>query len=298
MTTRGRKRAQAVDLHVAARLRALHPGLEVVLLPMTTRGDRILDRPLAQVGGKGLFLKELETAMLAGEAELAVHSMKDVPAVLEPGFAIAAVLERTDPFDAFVSPRHADLDALPEGARVGSSSLRRQAQLRARRSDLVPCDLRGNVNTRLAKLDAGEYDAIVLACAGLERLGLASRIRARLEPPNWLPAVGQGAIGVECRADAADVHELVASLAHRGTSICVAAERSMNRRLQGGCDVPIAAYARLDGERLRLDGMVGDARHGRNLRADAEGSAGDAEALGLELAERLLALGASALLRA
>jgi len=284
--------------HVAARLRALHPGLEVVLLPMTTRGDRILDRPLAQVGGKGLFLKELETAMLAGEAELAVHSMKDVPAVLEPGFAIAAVLERTDPFDAFVSPRHADLDALPQGARVGSSSLRRQAQLRARRSDLVPCDLRGNVNTRLAKLDAGDYDAIVLACAGLERLGLASRIRARLEPPDWLPAVGQGAIGVECRADAAHVHELVAPLAHRSTAICVAAERSMNRRLQGGCDVPIAAYARLDGERLRLDGMVGDARYGRNLRADSEGSAGDAEALGLELAERLLALGGAALLRA
>ena len=283
--------------HVAARLRALHPGLEVVLLPMTTRGDSILDRPLAQVGGKGLFLKELETAMLAGEAELAVHSMKDVPALLEPGFAIAAVLERTDPFDAFVSPRHSDLDALPVGARVGSSSLRRQAQLRARRSDLVPCDLRGNVNTRLAKLDAGEYDAIVLACAGLERLGLASRIRARLEPPDWLPAVGQGAIGVECRADAADVHELVAPLAHRGTAICVAAERSMNRRLQGGCDVPIAAYARLDGEHLRLDGMVGDTRHGRNLRADAEGSAGDAEALGLELAERLLALGGAALLR-
>ena len=196
-----------------------------------------------------------------------------------------------------MSPRHADLDALPEGARVGSSSLRRQAQLRARRKDLVPCDLRGNVNTRLAKLDAGDYDAIVLACAGLERLGLASRIRARLEPPDWLPAVGQGAIGIECRADAAHVHEFVAPLAHRATETCVAAERSMNRRLQGGCDVPIAAYARLDGERLRIEGMVGDVRQGRNVRADAEGSAGDAEVLGLELAERLLALGAAALLR-
>jgi len=295
-------RASALALwqaeHVAARLRARHPGLDVVLLPMTTRGDRILDRPLAQVGGKGLFLKELEVAMAAAEAELAVHSMKDVPAELEPGFAIAAVLERADPFDAFVSPRHATLEAMPPGARVGSSSLRRQAQLRARRPDLVPCDLRGNVNTRLGKLDAGDYDAILLACAGLERLDLAHRIRARLEPPDWLPAVGQGAIGIECRADALDVRALVAPLAHEETSICVAAERSMNRRLQGGCDVPIAGYARLDQKRLRLDGLVGDARAGANVRASVEGSPRDAEALGVELAELLLARGGAALLAA
>jgi hydroxymethylbilane synthase len=282
--------------HVAARLRAAHPGLTVELVPMTTRGDRILDRPLAEIGGKGLFLKELEEAMLAGEADAAVHSLKDVPMDLEGPFALPAILERADPFDAFVSAKHPDIDALPKGARVGTSSLRRQAQLRARRADLVCEDLRGNVNTRLKKLEEGEYDAILLACAGLERLDLGHRIRSRLEPPDWLPAVGQGAIGIECRDDARDVHALVAPLAHAETATCVAAERSMNRRLQGGCDVPIAGYARLALGRLKLDGMVGDIRAGANVRASAEGGAGDAETLGLEVAELLLVRGGADLL--
>jgi hydroxymethylbilane synthase len=198
--------------HVAARLRAAHPGLQVELVPMSTRGDEVLDRSLAAIGGKGLFLKELEVAMQRGEADCAVHSLKDVPMVLEPGFALPAILERADPADAFVSNAFANLDALPHGAVVGTSSLRRQAQLRARRPDLQLRDLRGNVNTRLAKLDAGEYDAIVLACAGLQRLGFESRIRARLDAPQWLPAPAQGAIAIECRDHDARIHALCAAL--------------------------------------------------------------------------------------
>jgi hydroxymethylbilane synthase len=271
--------------YVAARLRALHRGLVVELVPMTTRGDQIMDRPLAQVGGKGLFLKELEVAMQEGRAELAVHSMKDVPAELEPGFAIAAVLERADPFDAFVSTRYPDLTALPAHARVGTSSLRRQAQLR------------GNVNTRLAKLDAGQYDAVILACAGLDRLGFGARIRSRLLPPDWLPAVAQGAIGIECRAEDSEVMALLAPLAHAPTAICVAAERAMNLTLHGGCDVPIAGYAVLDGAFLRLSGLVGDAATGRIIRAAADGRADAPETLGRGVGEQLLAAGADALLQ-
>ncbi len=284
--------------HVAARLSALHPTLQVELVPMTTRGDELLDRPLASVGGKGLFLKELEVAMLRGEAELAVHSMKDVPAQLDPGFEIAAVLEREDPADAFVSRHFDSLRALPAGARVGTSSLRRQAQLRAQRPDLRMEDLRGNVNTRLAKLDADRYDAIVLACAGLIRLGEFDRIRMRLDPPDWLPAVAQGAIGIECREDDAATRALLAPLAHAPTATCVAAERAMNRQLHGSCQVPIAGYARLDGTRLHLAGLVGDAATGRLVRAESDGSAADAEAIGIEVARRLIAAGAGPLLAA
>src|SRR5690606_29585612 len=245
--------------HAADLLRAAHPGLEVVLVPMTTRGDQVLDRSLAAIGGKGLFLKELELAMLRGEADCAVHSLKDVPMELEGPFALPAILARADHADAFVSNDHDDLDALPQGACVGTSSLRRQAQLRARRPDLRLADLRGNVNTRLAKLDAGDYDAIVLACAGLQRLGLGGRIRARLDAPDWLPAPAQGAIAIECREDAADTIALCAELDDASTRTCVEAERAMNRALHGSCHVPVAALARLDGGRLQLHGLVGSA---------------------------------------
>ncbi|HTA64889.1 MAG TPA: hydroxymethylbilane synthase [Xanthomonadaceae bacterium] len=282
--------------HVAALLRVAHPGLRVELVPMTTRGDRILDRPLADIGGKGLFLKELEVAMAEGRADAAVHSLKDVPMELDGPFAIAAVLERDDPFDAFVSNRWPSLDALPECARVGSSSLRRQAQLRARRPDLRIEDLRGNVGTRLKKLDAGDHDAILLACAGLNRLGLDARIRQRLVAPDWLPAVAQGAIAIECRDDDAATQALLATLEHAPTRTCVEAERAMNRRLHGSCTVPIAGYATLDGNVLHLQGLVGDATGGELVRAEATGAAGDPQELGLRVAGQLLANGADALL--
>jgi hydroxymethylbilane synthase len=282
--------------HVAARLRAAHPGLLVELVPMSTRGDEVLDRSLAAIGGKGLFLKELEVAMQRGEADCAAHSLKDVPMVLEPGFALPAILERADPADAFVSNAFANLDALPAGAVVGTSSLRRQAQLRARRPDLQLRDLRGNVNTRLAKLDAGEYDAIVLACAGLQRLGFESRIRARLDAPQWLPAPAQGAIAIECRDDDARIHALCAALDHAVTRTCVAAERAMNRALHGSCHVPVAAFAQLGEAGIALQGLVGSAREGVLVRADGAGR--DGEALGLEVAERLLAQGARELIDA
>ncbi|MCD9033895.1 hydroxymethylbilane synthase [Luteimonas sp. Y-2-2-4F] len=279
--------------HVAARLRAAHPGLEVALVPMSTRGDEVLDRSLAAIGGKGLFLKELELAMQRGEADCAVHSLKDVPMDLEPGFALPAVLARADHADAFVSGRYANLAGLPHGARVGTSSLRRQAQLRALRPDLQLRDLRGNVNTRLARLDAGEYEAIVLACAGLERLGLGSRIRYRLQAPEWLPAPAQGAIAVECLRDDAATAGLVAALEDADTRTCVEAERAMNRTLHGSCHVPVAALAALDGERLHLRGLVGRAEDGAAVRAEAAGERAAPQALGEEVARRLLAAGAA-----
>ena len=282
--------------HVAMLLRATHPGLVVELVPMTTRGDRIQDRPLAEIGGKGLFLKELEVAMLQGEADAAVHSLKDVPMQLDGPFVLAAVLERGDPFDAFVCNHHATLDTLPHGARVGSSSLRRQAQLRARRADLAIVDLRGNVNTRLAKLDSGEFDAILLACAGLQRLGLGDRIRQRLIAPDWVPAAAQGAIAIECRIDDARTHELFAALEHAPTRTCVEAERAMTRRLQGSCQVPIAAFAELDGSGVHLQGLVGDAASGELIRAEADGDAASPQALGEMVAVLLLERGAGALL--
>ena len=284
--------------HVAALLRAAHPGLDVALVPLSTRGDEVLDRSLAAIGGKGLFLKELEVAMERGEADCAVHSLKDVPMDLEPGFALPAILARADPADAFVSARFAGIDALPEGAVVGTSSLRRQAQLRAWRPDLRPRDLRGNVNTRLAKLDAGDYDAIVLACAGLQRLGLDARIRARLAPPAWLPAPAQGAIAVECRHGDAQTVALFAALDDADTRTCVSAERAMNRALHGSCHVPVAGFAELDGDRLHLVGLVGEAGTGRHVRAEATAGAGDPESLGQGVATALLEQGAADLIAA
>ncbi len=280
--------------HVADLLRAHHSGLEVELLPLSTRGDEVLDRSLAAIGGKGLFLKELEIAMQEGEADCAVHSLKDVPMELEPGFTLAAILLRADPFDAFVSNNFATLQALPQSARVGTSSLRRQAQLRALRPDLQITDLRGNVNTRLAKLDANQHDAIVLACAGLERLGFHSRIRQRLTAPHWLPAPAQGAIAIECRSDASETIALCAALAHPETTRHVSAERAMNRALHGSCHVPVAAYCEARGAGLHLQGLVGSAETGETILAEAEGD--DPEALGKGVAERLLALGAGRLL--
>jgi hydroxymethylbilane synthase len=282
--------------HVATRLRALHAGLAVELVPMTTRGDQIIDRPLATIGGKGLFLKELEVAMLEERADIAVHSFKDVPMELEAGFAIGAVLERADAADAFISNRHARLTELASGARVGTSSLRRQAQLRALRPDLELVDLRGNVNTRLAKLDAGEYDAIILACAGVERLGLGTRIAARLAAPDWLPAVAQGAIAVECRANDHEVLDLLRGLDDEDTHRCVSAERAMNRSLHGSCNVPIAGYCVETETGLALWGLVGDASDGRLLRAQAQGARDDPEGLGRAVAALLRDQGADEIL--
>ncbi|MDQ3269002.1 MAG: hydroxymethylbilane synthase [Pseudomonadota bacterium] len=284
--------------HVAAGLRLAHPGLSVELVPMTTRGDQILDRPLAAIGGKGLFLKELEVAMLRGEADCAVHSLKDVPMELEPGFQLPAILARADYADAFVSNRFAGIDALPQGARVGTSSLRRQAQLRGLRPDLRLRDLRGNVNTRLARLDDGDYDAIILAAAGLQRLGLDERIRHRLQAPDWLPAPAQGAIAIETRNDSPEVERLCAALDHLPTRICVEAERAMNRTLHGSCQVPVAAYAQLDGERLRLHGMVGSASDGQAVRACGEAAGDQGDALGRQVGRELLDRGAEALIAA
>jgi hydroxymethylbilane synthase len=282
--------------HVADLLRAAHPGLDVVLVPMTTRGDQIQERPLSEVGGKGLFLKELEVAMLEGRADAAVHSLKDVPMELDGPFELAAVLERADPFDAFVSVKYSALEELPLGAVVGTSSQRRQALLRAHRPDLKLVDLRGNVNTRLAKLDAGGYDAIVLAAAGLTRLGMENRIRERLVAPRFIPAAAQGAITVECRQGDAETIALVSVLDDAPTRACVRAERAMTRSLGGSCHVPIAAYATLKGERLSLEGLVGNAADGYTVRGYASGPLADPEKLGEQVADMLLARGADALL--
>ncbi len=285
--------------HVAARLRASHAGLKVELVPLSTRGDEVLDRSLAAIGGKGLFLKELEVAMLEARADLAVHSAKDVPVELDAPFVLAAILERADPFDALVTRDGRGLDSLRAGAHVGTSSLRRQLQLRVLRPDLVAVDLRGNVGSRLARVDAGEIDAAILACAGLERLGFGARIAQRLEAPEWLPAAAQGALALECRAGDRDVAVLAASLAHAPTALCVCAERAVTAALQGSCQVPIAAYATLDAGTMSLDGWVGSQRTGQTLRASQRREVGgqqDAEGLGTDVARALLARGARALL--
>jgi len=282
--------------HVASLLRTAHPGLRVELVPLSTRGDEILDKPLATIGGKGLFLKELEVAMLEGRADLAVHSLKDVPAELEPDFTLPAILPRADAADAFVSNHYADVTALPLGARVGTSSLRRQAQLRAVRPDVELLDLRGNVGTRVQKLDAGHYDAIILACAGLERLGMHDRIRSRMSAPNWLPAPGQAAIAIEARVDQADVLETLAVLDDADTRLAVTAERAMNQALGGSCTVPVGAWCTVTERGLHLRGLVGDVSSGRLLLAEATGSGHDAAALGKEVAQALFAQGARALL--
>jgi hydroxymethylbilane synthase len=283
--------------HVAARLRAAHADIEIELVPMTTRGDQVLDRPLSEIGGKGLFLKELEVAMLEQRADIAVHSLKDVPMELEAGFEIGAILERADAADAFISNQVSRLDELPAHARVGTSSLRRQAQLRALRPDLQLLDLRGNVNTRLARLDEGHYDAIILACAGLERLGLGSRIRSRLVAPAWLPAVAQGAIAVERRSGDARVADLLRVLDDADTRRCVECERAMNRRLHGSCNVPIAGHCVETETGLVLYGLVGDAQSGRLVRAEVENSSRDhGEQLGEQVATLLLERGAAEIL--
>lgn len=282
--------------HVAARLRSLYPGTEVRLLPMVTEGDRVLDRSLAAIGGKGLFIKELEQAMLAGAADLAVHSMKDVPAAMPEGFTIAAVLERADPRDAFVSVRHARFAGLPDGARVGTSSLRRQCQLLSHRPDLEIRPLRGNVETRLGKLESESLDAIVLAVAGLERLGLGDRIREHLATELCLPAVGQAVIGIECRTDDTRLQALLAPLGHATTVSCLQAERAFAARLGGSCQSPIAAHATLIGARLQLRGLVGRPDGAQLFQAAREGPAAEGGRLGIALAEELLAAGAGPLL--
>ena len=283
--------------HVRDLLLAAHDGLEVELVPIVTRGDRILDRPLAEIGGKGLFLKELEVSMLAGESDLAVHSMKDMPAEDTPGLALRAALPRANPFDAWLSRNGALLAELPAGARVGTSSLRRRCQVLAARPDLDVVELRGNVDTRLAKLDAGEYDAIILACAGLERLGLGERITARLEPPDWLPAGTQGIIGLQCREDDPDLDTAIAPLADAPAMRQAVAERTVLAALQGSCQVPLAVYAELgEGDALQLTGMVGSPDGRRMLRAVEAGT--DPQATGLAVAEALRSQGADDIIAA
>ncbi|HNA28487.1 MAG TPA: hydroxymethylbilane synthase [Thiobacillaceae bacterium] len=282
--------------HVKARLMALHPGLEVELLGMTTQGDQILDSPLSRIGGKGLFVKELEVAMAEGRADLAVHSIKDVPMDLPEGFELAAISKREDPRDAFVSNRYPSLESLPPGGRVGTSSLRRQAQLRARLPHLNIDTLRGNVNTRLRKLDEGQYDAILLAAAGLKRLGFEKRITALLEPEESLPAVGQGALGIEIRSGNPELAALLAPLNDPETAACVLAERAMSRRLQGGCQAPIGGFAVARGDRILLRAFVADLEGIRFFRAVAEGPLDAPEHVGLAAAEDLIGQGADRLL--
>lgn len=283
--------------HVAGQLRAAHPGIEVELVPMTTRGDEVLDRALSRIGGKGLFIKELEIAMREGRADIAVHSMKDVTAEMPSGFVLAAILKRDDPRDAFVSNKYEALSELPAGARVGTSSLRRQCQLATRRPDLEIIPLRGNVGTRLAKLDAGEFDAIILAAAGLRRLGQVERIRSLLSTEESLPAIGQGTIGIECRADDQTLIRYLRPLEHAETALRTRAERAFNARLQGGCDVPIAGYAELhNGVSIRLRGLVGAPDGSALIQGEMIGPANDPEALGEALATELLSRGAADLL--
>ncbi|CAJ0992583.1 hydroxymethylbilane synthase [Pantoea sp. Nvir] len=278
--------------YVQQRLIAAHPNISIELVPIVTKGDVILDITLAKVGGKGLFVKELGLAILENRADLAVHSMKDVPIVFPKGLGLVTVCKREDPCDAFVSNYYKSLDELPPGAVVGTSSLRRQSQIKERRHDLVIRSLRGNVGTRLLKLDAGEYDAIILASAGLKRLALESRIRQPLPPEIFLPAVGQGAIGIECRLNDRKLIHLLQALNHNDTAVCVKAERAMNTRLQGGCQVPIGSFARLEGNELWLRGLVGVPDGSMMVRGERRGSHAEAERMGISLAEELLDRGA------
>ncbi len=283
--------------HVRTLLLAAHSDLDVQLLGMTSRGDQMLEAPLAKVGGKGLFVKELEMALLEGAADIAVHSMKDVPMAFPPGLELGVVLAREDPTDAFVSNRYRTLEELPQGSVVGTSSLRRECQLRARRPDLSVNFLRGNVNTRLQKLDTGDYDAILLASAGLRRLGFESRIAQSIALTDSLPAGGQGAIGIELRSVDTQVLALLQPLHDATTAQCVAAERALNRRLEGGCQVPIAAFAEMQGtDAIHLRGVVGRPDGSQILRAQASATPDRAEQLGVAVAEDLLGQGASAIL--
>jgi hydroxymethylbilane synthase len=286
---------------IKAELEAIHANVEVELLGMTTRGDQILDSPLSKVGGKGLFVKELEAALIENRADIAVHSMKDVPMEFPEGLGLSIICDREDPSDAFVSNLCDSVDELPQGSRVGTSSLRRQCQLRMQRPDLKVLDLRGNVNTRLRKLDEGQYDAIILATAGLLRLKMDERIRQRMSVEQSLPAGGQGAVGVETRADDQHLQDLLAPLHHQPTADCVVAERAMNLRLNGGCQVPIACFAIADPKddsQLWLRGLVGSPDGRQMLRSEARAPRADAEALGIKVAEDLLSQGAGEILAA
>ncbi|WP_347453263.1 hydroxymethylbilane synthase [Acinetobacter thermotolerans] len=284
--------------HIRARLQELHADLQVELVTFVTQGDKILDTPLAKIGGKGLFVKELEAALLDGRADLAVHSMKDVPMVLPEGLNLPVICEREDPLDAFVSNTYTSFDELPQGAKVGTSSLRRKCQILKARPDLEIIDLRGNVGTRLSKLDAGHYDAIILASAGLKRLGLAERIRHTIVPEISLPAVGQGALGLECRSNDQVVLDLILPLLHAETDACVRAERAFNAYLEGGCQVPIAGYATLQNGQISIEGRVGSTDGATLLKAQLQADASEAEQLGVSLAQNLLAQGAGELLKA
>jgi hydroxymethylbilane synthase len=284
--------------HIARELTRLYPHCEVSILGITTRGDQILDRPLAEVGGKGLFVKELEAALEDGRADIAVHSAKDVPMRLPQGFCLAAITPREDPRDCLVSNASASLEALAPGSMVGTSSLRREAQLRERYPALQVKPLRGNLDTRLAKLDRGEYQAIVLAAAGLKRLGLAARIRTLLEPEQSLPAPGQGALAIECREDHAELRRRLASLEDPATAACVRAERALSRALSGDCQLPLAAYAVASGTELRLRGLVAKPDGSQVVRAESNGPITAPEELGEKLAARLRTLGADAILAA
>ena len=283
--------------YVKSRLEQAHSGLTVELIGMTTKGDVILDTPLAKVGGKGLFVKELEVAMLEKRADIAVHSMKDVPVQFPEGLGLVVICEREDPRDAFVSNHYNSIEELPQGAVLGTCSLRRQAQVRERRPDLKIVDLRGNVNSRLQKLDDGQFDAIILAAAGLKRLGFDKRIRRAMPAEESLPAVGQGAVGIECRLDDAETIALLQTLSDTDTTTRVLAERAMNNRLEGGCQVPIAGYSELEGDQIWLRGLVGEPDGTQIIRAQVRGPRGDAEQLGTQLAETLLQQGAGDILQ-
>jgi len=282
--------------HVAATLRQLHPGLEVELMGMSTQGDRILDTPLAKIGGKGLFVKELEQGMLERRADIAVHSMKDVPVELPPGLHLPVFMRREDPRDAFVSHHYEDLAALPDGAVVGTASLRRQCQIRERRPDLLIKTLRGNINTRLGRLEEGRFDAIILASSGMKRMGFSDRIRSILPPEQSLPAIGQGALGIECRQDDERVNDLIAPLNHADSAARVGCERALNRELKGGCQVPIAGYAELEDGELHLRALVGEPDGSRVIRAEGRAQSADGQALGIRIAQELLAGGAGDIL--
>lgn len=284
--------------YVKDRLQQLYPDLTIELVPMVTKGDVILDSPLAKIGGKGLFVKELENALLNKKADIAVHSMKDVPMQFPEGLGLAVICQREDPRDAFVSHAYRTFAELPQGAVVGTSSLRRQCQLKALRPDLDIRSLRGNVGTRLSKLDNGDYDAIILASAGLIRLGLADRIASFIDVEQSLPAAGQGAVGIECRTDDMQVQALLAPLADAETTYCVRAERAMNNHLQGGCQVPIGGYAVLQQGQLYLRALVGDIDGSRIIRAEGKSAVENAEVLGVQIAEQLLAQGADKILQA
>ena len=283
--------------HVKARLEHHHPGLNIELIKMTTKGDQILNSPLSKIGGKGLFIKELEVGMMEGVADIAVHSMKDVPYEIPPGFELGAILKRENPFDAFVSNNFDSINDLPQGAKVGTCSMRRIVQLKAIRPDLEILDLRGNVNTRLQKLDDGEYDAIILACAGLIRLKFEDRIKQQIPAEQSLPAVGQGAVGIEIRENDQEILDLIAPLIDTETSYRITCERAMNARLEGGCSVPIAGYSTIEDDRITLTGLVGNVDTGVILKEQVSGSIDESEQLGTVLADKLISLGAKDILK-